>query len=159
MAAGNHQQARTSFEDAADLFARCGAPFEHGRARLELARSLAALGRRDAAEQEIKAALAAFRALGAVREMDRAAALLTVATSQPVDAAAVPGPSHLTGRESEVLRLIAQGLSDKGIAGRLHLSEHTVQRHVSNILTKLDLPSRSAAAAYAVRHDPLDPAP
>jgi len=64
--------------------------------------------------------------------------------------AAVPtahGP--LTGRELEVLRLIASGKTNRAIAEDLAISEKTVARHVSNILTKLDLPSRSAATAYA----------
>jgi LuxR family maltose regulon positive regulatory protein len=50
-----------------------------------------------------------------------------------------------------VLRLVAQGLSDRRMAARLKLSEHTVHRHVSNILTKLGASSRSAAVAQAVR--------
>jgi class 3 adenylate cyclase len=62
------------------------------------------------------------------------------------------GPDQLTEREREVLRLIAQGLSNPVIAQTLGLSEHTVKRHVANILTKLDLPSRAAAAALAARH-------
>jgi DNA-binding NarL/FixJ family response regulator len=58
----------------------------------------------------------------------------------------------LTEREREVLRLVANGLSNAGIADKLTLSEHTVKRHVANILTKLDLPTRAAATALAVRH-------
>jgi LuxR family maltose regulon positive regulatory protein len=60
-------------------------------------------------------------------------------------------PDTLTRRESEVLRLVAEGLSNKQIAERLTLSEHTVHRHVANILVKLRLSSRAAAAAYAAR--------
>jgi DNA-binding NarL/FixJ family response regulator len=51
-----------------------------------------------------------------------------------------------------VLRLVAKGLSNGGIANELDLSDHTVKRHVANILTKLDLPTRAAATALAVRH-------
>jgi TolB-like protein/DNA-binding CsgD family transcriptional regulator len=58
----------------------------------------------------------------------------------------------LTEREREVLGLVAHGLSNGAIADRLTLSEHTVKRHVANILTKLDLPTRAAATALAVRH-------
>ena len=58
----------------------------------------------------------------------------------------------LTEREREVLRLVAKGLSNGGIADELDLSDHTVKRHVANILTKLDLPTRAAATALAVRH-------
>jgi RNA polymerase sigma factor (sigma-70 family) len=61
----------------------------------------------------------------------------------------------LTRREREVLRLIAEGLSNQKIATKLDVSEHTVKRHVANILTKLDLPSRAAAAAHAARGDLL----
>ena len=59
------------------------------------------------------------------------------------------GRADLTGREVEVLRLIATGKTNRAIATELAISEKTVARHVSNILTKLDLPSRSAATAYA----------
>jgi DNA-binding NarL/FixJ family response regulator len=47
--------------------------------------------------------------------------------------------------------LLAEGLTNRQIAGRLVVSEHTVHRHVTNILRKLELPSRTAAAAHAVR--------
>ncbi len=58
----------------------------------------------------------------------------------------------LTKRELQVLRLIARGLSNKEIAQQLIVSEHTVHRHVANIFTKLNLPSRAAAATYAAQH-------
>jgi pimeloyl-ACP methyl ester carboxylesterase/DNA-binding CsgD family transcriptional regulator len=61
------------------------------------------------------------------------------------------GDSELTARELEVLRLVAEGLSDAEIAERLVLSPHTVHRHVANIRTKLGLASRAAAAAHAAR--------
>ena len=57
----------------------------------------------------------------------------------------------LSRRESDVLRLVAEGLSNKQIAAQLGLSPHTVHRHVANILVKLRLSSRAAAAAYAAR--------
>ena len=59
--------------------------------------------------------------------------------------------SVLTPRELEVLKLVALGLSNSDVAQRLVLSEHTVHRHLANILRKLDLTSRAAAAAWAVR--------
>ena len=67
--------------------------------------------------------------------------------------AAVPGEaaSVLTPRELDVLKLIAQGSSNSDIARRLFLSEHTVHRHLANILRKLGLSSRAAAAAWGVR--------
>jgi DNA-binding NarL/FixJ family response regulator len=59
--------------------------------------------------------------------------------------------TRLTPRELDVLRLVAQGLSNPRIAQRLVLSEHTVHRHLANILRKLGVSSRAAAAAWAVR--------
>jgi DNA-binding CsgD family transcriptional regulator len=61
------------------------------------------------------------------------------------------GVQDLTGRETEVLALIASGLSDREIAERLVLSPHTVHRHVANLRTKLGLPTRAAAVAAATR--------
>jgi DNA-binding NarL/FixJ family response regulator len=52
----------------------------------------------------------------------------------------------------EILRLVAQGLSDKEAATALSLSEHTVHRHIANVLSKLDVPSRAAAVAQAAQH-------
>jgi pimeloyl-ACP methyl ester carboxylesterase/DNA-binding CsgD family transcriptional regulator len=62
-----------------------------------------------------------------------------------------PALDALSGREREVLRLIAAGHTNQAIATELSLSEHTVKRHVANVLTKLDLPTRAAAAALAAR--------
>ena len=56
-----------------------------------------------------------------------------------------------------MLRLLAEGLRNRQIAERLVVSEHTVHRHVTNILRKLDVPSRTAAAAHAVRAGLLEP--
>jgi DNA-binding CsgD family transcriptional regulator len=60
-----------------------------------------------------------------------------------------PALGALSTREREVLVLIAEGRSNAAIAKRLRLSEHTVKRHVANILLKLELPTRAAAAALA----------
>jgi DNA-binding CsgD family transcriptional regulator len=133
-----------------DLFDRSGAPFETARARLELVCSLRALGRREAARREARLAFTTLERLGAMHEAERAAQVLREVDppAQSRNASKVPG---LTAREIEVLRLVAQGLSNVEIAGRLFLSEHTVKRHVANILAKLDLPSRAAAAAHGAR--------
>jgi DNA-binding NarL/FixJ family response regulator len=61
-------------------------------------------------------------------------------------------PGGLTAREVEVLRLVASGKSNQEIAGALYLSDRTVARHLSNIFTKIDASSRTAAAAYAYEH-------
>src|SRR5512136_368908 len=62
-----------------------------------------------------------------------------------------PTPNPLTEREAEVLRLVAQGLSNQDIAGKLNISDPTVRTHVSNILNKLHLATRIQAALYALR--------
>jgi LuxR family transcriptional regulator, maltose regulon positive regulatory protein len=129
-ARGEHDRARVLLEDAVDTFTRGGAPFEAAQARLALADSLAAMGRIDAAARESAAALERLRELGSP---------------------AAPPLPELTPREREVLALLAEGLTNRGIAERLVVSEHTVHRHVTSILRKLDLPTRTAAAAVAVR--------
>jgi DNA-binding NarL/FixJ family response regulator len=60
--------------------------------------------------------------------------------------------ARLSGRERQILGLVARGLTNPDIAKQLDLSDHTVKRHVANILLKLDLPSRTAAATFAVHH-------
>jgi RNA polymerase sigma factor (sigma-70 family) len=80
--------------------------------------------------------------------MKRAQRLLDGTIRSADSASALPG---LTPREHEVLRLVAEGLTNRQIARRLVLSEHTVHRHVTNLLRKLDVPSRTAAAALAAR--------
>jgi ATP/maltotriose-dependent transcriptional regulator MalT len=148
-ARGDHEESRRASEDAVDRLADSGAPYDAALARLALSRALAALGRRDGAAAEARTARDAFAALGAARQVERAEALLDA--PQPDQAAAPPGLSELSARELEVVRLVAQGLGDAEIAGRLFLSPHTVHRHVANVRTKLRLPSRTAAVAYAAR--------
>jgi DNA-binding NarL/FixJ family response regulator len=61
-------------------------------------------------------------------------------------------PAGLTEREVEVLCLVAAGHTNKEIAASLHLSAKTVSRHLTNIFTKIDVPSRAAATAFAFEH-------
>ena len=84
------------------------------------------------------------------RELQRALAGF-LDDAAPIEA---NGDSPLTRRETEVLRLVAAGLSNREIASSLVLSEHTVHRHVANILRKLTQSSRAAAAAHATRVGP-----
>ena len=151
-AGGDHDRARHLFEDATDRFERSGGPFEAAQARIELATTLVALGRTDVAEQEAASALDQLLELGAEVEAERARRLQVRAVGRDEAGA----PLGLTPREREVLRLIAEGLTNRQIAERLVVSEHTVHRHVTNMLRKLDLPSRTAAAALAARLGMLD---
>jgi DNA-binding NarL/FixJ family response regulator len=123
--------------------------------RLDLAATLSALGRHDRARREIEAALAGFQELGAEGESARAEAMLGKLrrTRATFHTEGVDTPlGELSKRELEVLSLVAEGLTNHEIAQRLVLSEHTVNRHVSNILRKLGLSSRAAAASLAGRH-------
>jgi two-component system, NarL family, response regulator LiaR len=84
-------------------------------------------------------------AAGQVQLTPRAAARLMQAVSAP------ESPEELTERETEVLRLLAQGQSNKQIARNLQIGEKTVKTHVSNILSKLGVQSRTQATLYAIR--------
>jgi ATP/maltotriose-dependent transcriptional regulator MalT len=149
---GDPKSARKHLEDAVDLFKESGAPFETGRARVELARVMGALGRPAAAADEARRAIDDLTPLGASLELARARAVLEAQATSP--ATAPPGTEDrkgLTPREVEILRLISTGLNNQAIAERLFISEHTVHRHVANTLTKLNVSSRSAAVAQAGR--------
>jgi DNA-binding NarL/FixJ family response regulator len=128
-----------------------GAPYEAARVRLEVASLQVRLGRPEAARAAAAAAAAVFRRLGAAADAARAAASLQALAAPPPRRAASP----LTERQLEVLRLVARGLSDREVAASLVMSEHTVHRHVANILQRLGQPSRAAAVAHAARLDLL----
>jgi LuxR family transcriptional regulator, maltose regulon positive regulatory protein len=150
---GNADAARLFFEDASDLYARAGAPFETGRAQIELARALRALGRADAALEVLRRAQSVLSGLNAGLEAERAEKLAADLLRPGVEApaAARPAKNQLTRREIEVLRLVAEGLSNESIAERLFVSTHTIHRHLANILVKLEVSTRAAAVAQAVR--------
>jgi ATP/maltotriose-dependent transcriptional regulator MalT len=150
-AEGDHKGARARLEQSATLFERNRTPFEAARSRLELARALLGLARRGAAAAALRAAREGFEELGAARHAGAARLLLQEIEPPRKSGGFESGKYRLTPRELEVLGLIAQGMSDREAAARLGLSEHTIHRHVTNILTKTGLPSRSAAVAQAAR--------
>jgi ATP/maltotriose-dependent transcriptional regulator MalT len=153
VAEGDPEGARRSLEDAVDLYERSGGVQESGRARLELARVLAELDRRDAAEHEAKVALNALSRLGAAA--DTAAAEDTLKRLGSRASPRTEGGAVLTERETEILREIARGLSNQEIAQTLFLSVRTVERHISNIYAKVGAhgkAARAAATAYAHTH-------
>lgn len=122
---------------AAEVWRELGVPFEEARSRELASRASTALGDADAADLEREAARALFRDLGAQADAER------LGTDEP---------APLSAREHEVLRLVAEGLTNRGVAVELVISERTVAHHVSHILRKLGLPSRAAATAYAYEH-------
>ncbi|BAK36308.1 putative LuxR family transcriptional regulator [Microlunatus phosphovorus NM-1] len=119
------------------------APYESARVRVLMAEAHRILGDRASAEMELEAAGWVFDRLGAMPDLERVRRLSA--------RAAPAGP--LTGREVEVLRLVATGMTNRAIASELFLSEKTVARHLSNIFVKLHVSSRAAATAYAYQHD------
>jgi DNA-binding CsgD family transcriptional regulator/tetratricopeptide (TPR) repeat protein len=124
------------------------APYEAARVRLLVALACESVGDPDSAAMERDAARDAFARLGATPELARLDA-------PPAPAAASAPPSAtagLTARELEVLTLVARGRTNREIAAALVISEHTVARHVQNILTKLGVSSRTAAGAFAHEH-------
>jgi ATP/maltotriose-dependent transcriptional regulator MalT len=158
---GDADGARKSLEDAVDAFLRSGASFELARARVELARALASLGRRDSAAVEIQRAVDLFTELRAEAEAARARTLAAEYATEHAAHADTDTPrstgnrrkdaAGLSAREIEVLRLVAAGLNNQDIAERLFLSDHTIHRHVANIFSKLSVSSRAAAVAQAAR--------
>jgi DNA-binding NarL/FixJ family response regulator len=122
-----------------------GLPYEEARARLLAGAAVTLLGDADGGRVELEAARAAFERLGAAADARRATALLQGRR---------PG-RLLTGREVEVLRLVASGMGNREIAGTLHLSQHTVARHMQNVFAKLGVSSRAAAISRAIEQDQL----
>ncbi|HEY6592307.1 MAG TPA: helix-turn-helix transcriptional regulator, partial [Actinomycetota bacterium] len=120
------------------------APYEAARARLLIGLACRELGDEDAAAMELDAARTVMARLGAGPDLERLDRL--------AGGGAPAGSGRLTGRELEVLRLVAAGNTNHAIATALHLADKTVHRHVSNIYTKLGVSSRAAATAYAYRH-------
>jgi DNA-binding NarL/FixJ family response regulator len=109
---------------------------------------------KDADADEVAAAVRA--AHRGELQLDPAVARRLMAALRPAERA---GTSHLTPRELEVLRLVGDGKPNKEIAAQLGISEPTARRHVSNILAKLGLSSRTQAALWAVREGLVDAAP
>jgi len=120
------------------------APHEVARVRVLVGLACRALGDSDTAALEFEAARGVFARLGAALDLARVASLARCDPS--VDA------HGLTPRELQVLSLVATGETNRTIAAELVLSERTVDRHVSNIFTKLGVSSRTAATAYAYEH-------
>jgi DNA-binding NarL/FixJ family response regulator len=152
-AAAGDDGAPAHLKQALEALATLNLPHEAARARLELARVLSSESP-DAAASEAELAFATFERLGAARDADAAAALLR---ELGAGRRAWPkGHGKLTKRESEVLPLVAAGLSNADIAERLYISRRTAEHHVASIISKLGLRNRAEAAAYAVRQAPED---
>ena len=121
------------------------APYHAARTRVQLALACRALGDDNTADLELDAARRVFERLAAAPDLAVVNGLARKSTAGDTRV--------LTPRELQVIGLVATGRTNRAIARHLSISERTVDRHVSNILTKLDLPTRSAATAYAYEHN------
>jgi DNA-binding NarL/FixJ family response regulator len=145
LAEGDPQTALVALREAWQAWQELEAPYEAARVRVLVGLGCRAVGDEDTAVWELDAARGAFAELGAAPDAARVDSL----TASPQAAAA----HGLTQRELQVLRLVAQGGTNRSIAAELVLSERTIDRHVSNIFAKLRVSSRAAATAYAYEHD------
>ncbi|WP_292413431.1 helix-turn-helix transcriptional regulator, partial [Mesorhizobium sp.] len=140
---GSAATALGHFRAALTTWQRAGAPYLEARLRVLAGQACRMLGDEDGTELEFDAARAVFATLGAAPELARVTALVGPASSRP---------HGLTGREIEVLGLVATGRTNRSIATELGLSEKTIDRHLSNIFDKLAVNSRAAATAYAFQN-------
>src|SRR5699024_523481 len=145
LADGDARAAGVTLRRAWTIWQGLDAPYEAARVRLLMAQACSRLADHDTASMELDAARRVFEQLGASPALARVAELSGGSTPS--------APGGLTTREVDVLRLVATGATNREVADRLIISEKTVARHLSNIFTKLGLASRSAATAYAYRHD------
>jgi len=141
IAAGEAAEAVREAREACRLWGEIACSYEVARSRVILARALREFGDEDSATGELDAARAAFAELGAAPALEEVDRLRRRSA-----------PGGLTERELEVLKLVAQGHGNPEIARVLYLSQKTVARHLSNIFVKLNVSSRTAAAAYAHEH-------
>jgi DNA-binding CsgD family transcriptional regulator len=145
LADGHARAALGPLRRAFEVWQRVEAPYLAARVRVLLGLACRALGDEDGAGLELGAARAVFEQLGAAPDLAQIDALAKGSSSAHA--------RGLTRRELQVLREVAAGKTNKVIAAELSLSERTVDRHVSNIFVKLDVPSRAAATAYAYEHE------
>ena len=141
MAEGDPRAALATLRRAQRSWRELEAPHQAARVRVLIGVACRELGDDAGAELEFEAARGVLDGLGARPDLERLARLAGSAR-----------PGGLSRRESEVLRLVAAGKTNRAIATELFISEKTVARHVSNIFTKLGLSSRTEATVYAYRH-------
>jgi DNA-binding CsgD family transcriptional regulator len=145
LARGDAGEALVMLRRARQVWQELAVPYEEARVRVLVGLACRELGDEDTAALELDAARGVFARLGAAPDVARVESL-----SRGRASAEAHG---LTPRELEVLRFVAAGETNRAIAAELVLSERTVDRHVSNILTKLGVSSRAGATAYAYEHE------
>jgi ATP/maltotriose-dependent transcriptional regulator MalT len=144
LADGDAPSALSLLRRAFAIWQQLEVPYHAARARILLGAACRSLGDTDTAALEFRAARSLLAQLGARPDLARLDSIECAEERA--------SPQLLTSRELQVLRLVAAGTTNKSIARALSLSERTVDRHISNILTKLDVSSRTAATKYAYEH-------
>ena len=145
LAEGDGRAALAALRGAWATWQGIEAPYEAARVRVLIGLACRALGDDDTAEVELDTARWVFRQLGAAPDVARVEALSR--------AGAASTPGGLTAREVEVLRLVAEGKTNREIAKTLVISDHTVRRHLQNIFNKIGVSSRAGATAFAFQRD------
>ena len=150
---GNFEDAKGHFEDALAFCRKAGYRPELAWSLYDFAALRQAQGEREEALTLLDEALSISNELGMRPIIEKATKLRHELETQPATA---PGyPDGLTGREVEVLRLVAAGRSNREIGEELFIALNTVARHVSNIFSKTDSSNRAEAATYANQHNLL----
>ena len=142
LAAGEPARAVAPLREAIRWWHELDAPYDGARARILLSEACTLLGDEDAGRLELDAAAATLERLGALVDLRRIDGRRPDA--QP--------PGRLTPREAEVLAFVAEGDTNRQVAARLVISEKTVARHLANVYRKLDVSTRTGAAAWARRN-------
>ncbi|MGN6565244.1 MAG: response regulator transcription factor, partial [Thermomicrobiales bacterium] len=151
-AMGAYAEAQPHLAAALALAAACAAPYERALCLLALADLRAAIGDRDGAQAALAEARTMLEPLGAKPALARADALAVRLAAMTASTTQASAPNGLSAREVEVLRLVAQGLSDAQVAERLYLSPRTVGTHLRAVYNKLGVDNRTAAAHWAAEH-------
>jgi DNA-binding CsgD family transcriptional regulator len=145
-----YADAAQHLDESLALADACADRYKRGLTLLSMAELQRAQGRVEEAGVSLGEARGIFEALGARPDLARADAL-----AARLDAGPRPAPSYpagLTAREVEVLRLVAEGLTDAEVADRLYLSPRTVSAHLRSVYNKIGVGSRAAAARFAVEN-------
>jgi DNA-binding CsgD family transcriptional regulator len=136
-------------------FAHLGMPYEEAVARLDRGPVRSAAGHpADAVAADVAGALEVLDRLEAKPQADRARAALRQLGRRPGPASRDHEERRLSGREEEVARLVAQGLSNAEVGERLFISTRTVATHLGHIYRRLELPSRAALIRYVLEESP-----
>jgi len=146
---GNKERAVALLQGAVEALEAIPFVPDAARLRRQLARALAETGDREGATRELRRAHEVFAHLGAERELDATREQLRELGARPPTRSVTQGVAGLTGRELEIVRLVAARRSNKEIGSALGISARTASTHLSNIFSKLGVASRGELADLA----------